>query len=311
MTGISEGVAALLDLERILPRISRWAGKKVVIKYGGAAIASQERGSAEGPAGGGVAEASPVLPVLLVLLQMAGARPCLVHGGGPEVSAWMRRLGKEPVFIGGRRVTDEETLSIAEMVLAGKVNKALVGAIQRAGGRACGISGKDGGVLRARRASFSSSTGEPVDLGFVGEVISVETGLLELLGQGGFIPVIASLGLGECGETLNINADTAAAAIAAALEAEAFVLLTDVPGILRDPADPATLFPRLTPAEARGLLADGTVRGGMIPKVEACLSVLAKGVGEVVIMDGRDRYALPSYILGEAFAGTVIGVEQG
>ncbi len=263
-------------------------GATIVVKYGGAALAA---GAAE-----------PVLAAL-VALQRAGARVVLVHGGGPELTAFLRRLGKEPVFVDGLRVTDRETVEVAEMVLAGRVNKALVAGLQRLGGRAVGICGKDGGLLRARKRPGP-------DLGFVGEIVAVDTSLLEHLHAGGWLPVVASIAPGEDGETYNVNADLAAAALAGALRADSFVLLTDVPGVLRDARDPASLIRELSAAQARDLVREGAVSGGMIPKVEACLAALAGGAGEAWIADGRDGTALEA--LGRGLpAGTRLVAGRG
>ncbi len=298
MTGNSKALEAFLAIQEFVPRLKRWSGRRVLVKFGGAAIAK-----------GALADQSGVitLPGLLVLWQMAGAEPVLVHGGGPEISACMRRFGKEPVFVDGRRVTDEESLAIVEMVLAGRLNKALVGAIQGVGGRAVGICGKDGGTLLARRLKHKSASGDYVDLGFVGEVEAVDPHLIETLVGEGFIPVIASLATEEDGQTLNVNADTAAAAIAGSMGADLFVLLTDVPGIMTDPSKQSSLVPQLSVGDVHRMISQGIITGGMIPKVEAAVSALSAGVKQVAIIDGRDLGSLLNYILGEERnAGTVI-----
>lgn len=263
-------------------------GGTVVVKYGGAALA---------------AGAADAVLAALVALQRSGARAVLVHGGGPEVTAVMRRLGREPSFVDGLRVTDRETVEVAEMVLAGRVNKGLVDRLQRLGGRAVGISGKDGGLFRARKRLHRGKDGREVDLGFVGEIAAVDTSLIACLHGGGWLPVVASIAPGEDGETYNVNADLAAAALAGALRADAFVLLTDVPGVLGDAGDPSSLIPELSAAAAARLVADGVVRGGMIPKVEACLAALAAGARAAWIADGRDAAALKALARGQP-AGT-------
>lgn len=275
------------------------AGQTIVVKYGGAALAAAEAGSG----------ADPVLAAA-VALQHAGARLVLVHGGGPEVTAMMRRLGKEPVFIDGLRVTDAETAEIAEMVLAGRVNKGLVDRLQRLGGRAAGLSGKDGGIFRARKRPHRGAGGREVDLGFVGEIVAVDTALVEALLAAGWMPVVASVAPGEDGRTYNVNADLAAAALAGALRADRFVLLTDVPGVLRDRGDPSSLIAELGAREARELIAAGVAGGGMIPKLEACLAALDAGAAEAWIADGRDGAALGDLVRGRP-AGTRITAAPG
>lgn len=262
------------------------AGLKIVVKYGGAALAA-------------TAGADPVLPAL-VSLQAAGARPVLVHGGGPEVTAFMARLGKDAVFVDGLRVTDRETAELAEMVLAGRVNKSLVDRLQALGGRAVGLSGKDGGLFLARRRLHRAADGREVDLGFVGDIVAVDPAVIATLHAGGWVPVVASVAPGVDGETYNVNADSAAAALAAAIRADQFLLLTDVPGVLRDPRDPGSLCDQLTAAQAREMIASGAAAGGMVPKLEACLAALAGGVGEAWILDGRRTAALDAAVFGGA-----------
>lgn len=256
----------------------------LVVKYGGAALAA---------GGDGVLAA-------VADLRREGRRVVLVHGGGPELSAFLRRLGKESRFVDGLRVTDAETAEVAEMVLAGRVNKGLVAALQGLGVRAVGICGKDGGLFRARPYRPGGR-----DLGLVGEVAAVDPSLVEHLLAGDWLPVVASVAPGERGETYNVNADSAAAALAGALRAESFVLLTDVPGLLRDPEDPSSVLAELEAGEAEALVAAGAVSGGMIPKVQACLAALAAGTRSAWIADGRDGAALLALARGRP-AGTRI-----
>lgn len=276
-----------------LPRVRSLAGRTLVIKYGGAALAGGREGM------------DAVLGAI-ALLRVVGARPVLVHGGGPELSAMMKRLGKEAVFVDGQRVTDRETAEIAAMVLAGKVNKELVAALQRLGGRAVGISGVDGALFRARRRRHKSRTGGGVDLGFVGDVVAVETDVPAALLAAGFTPVIATVALGEEGDIYNVNADAAAGALAGALGADALMLLTDVPGVLLDPADPGSLCREMDAAQARRLMDTGVATGGMIPKLEACLAALEGGAGEALILDGREPAALLHTVFGGSKSGTRI-----
>lgn len=273
-----------------LPYIRRFHNAILVIKYGGAAMVDEDLKAA-------------VLKDV-VLLHYVGMRPVVVHGGGPEVSALMRRLGKEPEFHKGLRVTDAETMEIAEMVLAGRTNKHLVDGLQRAGGRAVGLSGKDDRLILARK--LSSHGGEPVDLGFVGDIVELRTELLFHLLDAGYIPVLSSVGVGVDGTSYNINADTLAGRLAAELGASKFIMLTDVRGILTDPKNEATLISRVTAAEIRERIADGTIGGGMIPKVEACLEATTGGVDRAHIIDGRLPHALLMEIFTDQGIGTMI-----
>jgi len=262
-----------------------WRGKTVVVKYGGSVL---EAGSA-----GTVIED-------LVLLKAAGVHPVLVHGGGAEITRMLERVGKPTRFVDGLRVTDEDTMEIVEMVLAGRANKALVTMVGQAGGSAVGLSGKDAGLLRARRQE------RPAGLGLVGEVVEVRDALLRTLNEAGYIPVIASIGVGPGGESLNLNADHAAAALAVALGASKLILLTDVPGVMRTQDGTPTLISSLTAAEARALVADGTVSRGMIPKVEACLLALERGVPSAHIIGTEAPHALLLELFTEEGVGTMI-----
>jgi acetylglutamate kinase len=278
-------------LAQALPYIKRYAGKTVVVKYGGAAMVNESLRSA-------VAED-------LVLMAAVGIRAVLVHGGGPEIDAMLRRVGKEPVFVEGLRYTDEETMEIVQMVLAGKVNKDLVGLLQRAGGKALGLCGLDGGLLAAERRGTS---GGKTDLGLVGEVVEVRAEVLRAAIDGGFIPVVATVagGLGGDPKSYNVNADTAAADIAIALGAQKLVLLTDVPGILRDLKDSGTLIKELPRSGIEGLRKDGILSKGMIPKVECCARAVGGGVERAHIIDGRVPHSLLVELFSDAGIGTMI-----
>lgn len=286
-----------LDKARILiealPYIQKFAGKTVVIKYGGHAMVD--------PA----LKESVMLDVLL--LHSVGIRPVLVHGGGPEINAMLKKVGIESQFVRGLRVTDAATMEIAAMVLVGKLNTEIVSLLNRFGGRAVGLSGKDASLLLASKKPMlvSNSQGEieEVDLGYVGEINNVSPGIIHTLLDQGYIPVISPLAGGEDGETYNINADTAAGKIAEALRADKFLLLTDVSGILRDVADPSSLIPTIARHEVQGLTEAGILSGGMLPKVECAVSALEHGVGSVHILDGR----LPHAILLELFTDGGIG----
>jgi acetylglutamate kinase len=236
----------------------------------------------------------------VVLLEHVGLRPVIVHGGGPEISEMMRRLGKEPAFVNGLRVTDAATVEIAQMVLNGKTNPDLVAAIQRQGGRAIGLSGKDGGMMVAQKLAG------PHDLGFVGDVAEVRPALLMALIEQGFIPVIAPIAPGPEGETYNINADHMAGKMAGALQASKLVLLTDVRGVLADRSDPGSLVSELSAARAWKMIGAGEIDKGMIPKVEACLEALERGVARCHIIDGRMPHALLMELFTDFGIGTMV-----
>jgi acetylglutamate kinase len=269
-----------------LPYIREYYGKTVVVKYGGAAMTDE-------------ALKHQVMQDV-VLMHFVGINPVLVHGGGPEVSEAMKRAGKEPVFIRGLRVTDAETMEIAEMVLAGKTNKGIVSLIHQHGGRAAGLSGKDGNLFVARKMPGAD------DLGFVGDVDEVNPHLLETLLAGRYIPVVCSIATGRQGETFNINADHVAGKLAARLRAEKLLLLTDVPGILADVSRPDSLLSVVGQDEARRLLHSGAVDRGMIPKVEACLFALEGGVPRTHILDGRAPHSLLTELFTDRGVGTMI-----
>ena len=233
----------------------------------------------------------------VTLLKLVGFKPIIVHGGGKEISRWMEKTGKQPTFVNGLRVTDEETMEVAEMVL-GKVNKGLVQLVESLGVRAIGLSGKDGGLLRAQK-KFSDGK----DIGFVGEVTSVDANVLLDLLEKDFLPIICPIGLGEDYQTYNINADDAACAIAQAVHAEKLAFLSDVEGICTDPADASTLISELTIQEGKQLIEKGTITGGMIPKLYSCIEAIQAGVSRVHILDGR----IPHCLLLEIFTNRGIG----
>src|SRR5215471_6698866 len=271
-----------------LPYIRAFQGKTLVIKYGGSAM--DEPGLKE-------QFAKDVL-----LLRLVGIRPVIVHGGGPQIGTMMKRLGKEPRFVGGMRVTDEETMEIVEMVLVGRINKEIVGLINHHGGKAVGLSGKDGTLIRARRRVHRTPSGEELDIGLVGDVTHVNAEPIRLLDEHGFIPVIAPVGVGEDGESYNINADLVAGEVAAALQAEKLIHLTDVEGIKGKGGE---LISTLSPAEARRLVSASVIDGGMLPKVESSLRALEAGTAKAHILDGR----IPHAILLEIFTREGIGTE--
>jgi acetylglutamate kinase len=272
-------------LAQALRYVRAWAARTVVVKYGGSVM---------------TAPGADTLAEDLVLLQGAGVRPVLVHGGGPEITRMLERLGKPTRFVNGLRVTDAETMDVVEMVLAGRANKALVARIAMAGGRAVGLSGKDGGLFRTRPLAG------PVDLGLVGEVEAVDATVVRLLTEHGFIPVVASVGWGPDGRTYNLNADHAAAALAGALGAGKFIVLTDVPGILAGEPPSGEVISTASAAQARQLVARGVVSQGMVPKVEACLAALAAGVPSAHIIDGRHPHGLLVELFTEQGIGTMI-----
>jgi acetylglutamate kinase len=275
-------------LMEALPYIREFRGKTIVIKYGGAAMEQ--------------ADLKRSFALDVILLAYVGMRPVIVHGGGPQIGALMTRLGKEPRFVGGMRVTDEETVDIVEMVLVGKINKEIVGLVNHHGGRAVGLSGKDGGLLRARRRLHRTADGALVDIGLVGEVEAVDVAPIRLLEEHGFIPVIAPVGVGSGGETYNINADLVAGDVAAALAAEKLIHLTDVQGIA---GQDGGLVSTLARKDAERLMDEGVIDGGMLPKVESALRALAGGTAKAHIIDGR----LPHAILLELFTREGIGTE--
>ena len=281
-------------LVEALPYLQRYAGQTFVVKYGGHAM--------------GDPEAQADFAEDVVLLKAVGINPVVVHGGGPQIGAMLKRLGVESRFVDGLRVTDAETAQIAEMVLAGSINKEIVAWIGRAGGRAVGISGKDAGLVQAekvggRDADPNQGIERKVDLGFVGEPVAVDRRIIDSLVKDGIIPVIAPIGIGADGHTYNINADTMAGAIAAAIGAARFFLLTDVKGVLDKQGQ---LLSDLNPADVRRLREDGTISGGMIPKLETCVAAVEAGVDAAVVLDGRVPHAMLLEIFTKRGAGTLI-----
>jgi acetylglutamate kinase len=279
---VSEEIRRIDVLLEALPYIREFRGKSLVIKYGGSAM---EHADLKAP-----------FALDVILLHLVGINPVIVHGGGPQIGALMKRLGKEPKFVGGMRVTDEET------VLVGKINKEIVGLINHHGGRAVGLSGKDGDLLRARKRLHRMPTGEMVDIGLVGEVEHVNVEPIRLLEERGFIPVIAPVGVGARGETYNINADLVAGEVAAALGAEKLIHLTDVQGIK---GTDGQLISTLSRKEAERLMQTGVIDGGMLPKVESSLRALEAGTAKAHIIDGR----VPHAILLELFTREGVGTE--
>ena len=281
---VNEAIDLGRSLAQALRYVSAWKRKSVVVKYGGSVMSG---GEGEG-----------TLIEDLVLLKGAGIDPALVHGGGPEITRMLERLGKPSRFVDGLRVTDEDTMEVVEMVLAGHANKTIVSQITTAGGQAVGISGKDGRTFQARKMPG------PEELGQVGEIQAVDTTLIQLLSGSGFIPVVASIGIGSDGSSYNLNADHAAGALAAAMGANKFILLTDVPGVFRgDERAPISI---LRTEEARHLIDDGVINKGMIPKVEACLAAVAAGVPTTHIISGTQPHALLVELFTEEGVGTMI-----
>ena len=281
-------------LVEALPYLQRYAGRTFVVKYGGHAM--------------GDPELEHDFAEDVVLLKAVGINPVVVHGGGPQIGAMLKKLGVESRFIDGLRVTDKATAEVAEMVLSGAINKEIVGWIGKAGGKALGISGKDGGLVKATKVQRTtrdpdSQIEQVVDLGFVGDPTHVDTTILETASAAGMIPVVAPIAPGEDGETYNINADTMAGAIAAALGAARLFLLTDVPGVLDKDKQ---LLTDLRPADIERLRSDGTISGGMIPKLETCVHAVEAGCEAAVVLDGRVPHAMLLEVFTSRGAGTLI-----
>ena len=272
-------------LSEALPYIQRFAGRRIVIKYGGAAMAH--------------AELREAVFRDLALLACVGVQPVVVHGGGPEINQWLKRLEIPAEFRDGLRVTDADTMDVVEMVLVGRVNKQIVNGLNQLGARAVGLSGSDGRLVEARPWGEGSH-------GLVGDVARVNPDLLEPLLKQGYLPVISSVAATPDGQSHNINADTVAGELAAAMEAEKLILLTDTPGILKDKDDPASLIRKLKLPEARQLIQDGIVAGGMTPKTECCIRALAQGVAAAHIIDGRVPHALLLEVFTDAGIGTMV-----
>lgn len=277
-----------------LPYIQEFSGTTVVIKYGGNAMVSD------------VLKENVMRDV--ALMKYVGIRPVIVHGGGPEITGFLKKVGKESSFVAGLRVTDEETVEIAEMVLDGKINSEIVNLLNQRGVRAVGLSGKDAGLIRARKKMatvYENDTAHEVDIGFVGVVETIDVSVIEDLLDHGYVPVIAPIGVGMDGESYNINADYVAAEIAGALAAEKLLLLTDIEGIYKDFNDKSSFLSTIHLQEARDYIRDGIISGGMIPKVEACLTALERGAAKTHIIDGR----LPHAIILEIFTSTGVGTQ--
>jgi acetylglutamate kinase len=289
MVTIMERAQVLMEA---LPYIRAFYGKRIVVKYGGHAMVKEEL------------KRSFAMDV--VLMKYIGMHPIIVHGGGPQIGELMERLGKEPHFVQGMRVTDAETMDIVEMVLGGKINKEIVALINQHGGRAVGLSGKDGGLIKASRLRVRQPGGDPnaalIDIGLVGKVEAVNPHIIQVLDSSGYIPIIAPVGVGEDGEPYNINADLVAGEVAAAVKAEKLIMLTDVAGILDERHQ---LISSLKRADIAKLIEQGVIAEGMLPKVEACLTALDGGVRKAHIIDGRQDHAL----LLEVFTNRGIGTE--
>jgi acetylglutamate kinase len=272
-------------LSEALPYIQSFAGKTIVVKYGGAAMTDS------------ALKAQVISDI--VFMACVGIRPVVVHGGGPEINTWLGKMGIEAKFLNGLRVTDAETMDVVEMVLVGRVNKELASLINQSGGLAVGICGKDANLITARPQG-------PAEMGFVGEVTSINSSLISTLVENGYIPIVSSVATDEAGQAYNINADTVAGEIAAALGAEKLILLTDTAGILRDYHDPSTIIHELDITQARELIQSGVVSGGMIPKVSCCVRSLAQGVRAAHIIDGRVPHALLLEIFTDSGVGSMI-----
>jgi acetylglutamate kinase len=288
------GLAKAETLIEALPYLQRYAGRTFVVKYGGHAM--------------GDPQAARDFAQDIVLLKAIGINPVVVHGGGPQIGAMLKKLGVESRFVDGLRVTDKATAQVAEMVLSGSINKELVGWITAAGGKAIGISGKDGGLVTAGKVTRTArdpdtDLEQEVDLGFVGEPETVDTGIIETISAAGMIPVIAPIASGADGETYNVNADTMAGALAAAIGAARLFLLTDVAGVLDQDK---TLLTDLTPGDIDRLAAEGTISGGMIPKLETCVHAVLAGCEAAVVLDGRVPHAMLLEFFTSRGAGTLI-----
>jgi len=289
-TAISPAQKAQI-LAEALPYIRRFHGRTIVVKYGGNAMTDERLKKS--------------FAHDVVLLKLVGMNPVVVHGGGPQIEQLLARLGKKGEFVQGMRVTDAETMDVVEMVLGGQVNKEVVTLINQAGGRAVGLTGQDGAFIRAKKMLVVNGAGsaEKIDIGQVGEIASIDPGVISSLEDGGFIPVVAPIGVGENGESYNINADLVAGKIAEVLKAEKLVVLTNTPGVLDKSGK---LLTGLTPRKVDALAADGTISGGMLPKISSALDAARNGVKSVHIIDGRVEHALLLEILTEQGVGSVI-----
>ena len=275
-----------------LPYIKKFHGEKILIKYGGHAMVDDE------------AKSSTARDT--VLLKYVGMKPLIVHGGGPEISRSMEKLGKESKFIKGLRVTDEETMEIIEMVLVGKISTEIVSELIKHDGQAISLSGKDSSLIFAHKTEAKKIDEELVDLGLVGEVDCVNTELLDMFISNDYIPVISPVGIAKDGTSLNLNADTAAGEVASAVGAEKLIILTDVPGVLRDPSDPTSLIQKIKISEVPELIESGIISGGMMPKIETCVQAIENGVESCHIIDGRKKHSLLLEIFTDEGIGTMI-----
>ncbi|TPW18327.1 MAG: acetylglutamate kinase [Halothiobacillaceae bacterium] len=288
-------LASAMEIARVLteglPYIQRFAGKTIVIKYGGNAMTEERLKS-------GFARD-------VVLMKAVGINPVIVHGGGPQIGRMLERLGKESRFVNGMRVTDDETMAVVEMVLGGLVNKEIVNLINQQGGSAVGLTGKDGGLIRAKKLCFppTDDAPEPIDIGHVGEVASIHVGVVHMLLNSHFIPVIAPIGVGESGQSYNINADLVAGKLAAVLGAEKLILLTNTPGLLDKQNQTLS---HLDTTRINALIADGTIYGGMLPKVACAVAAVQEGVQASHIIDGRIEHAVLLELFTDAGIGTLI-----
>ena len=278
-------------LTQALPFIKRYHGKTIVIKYGGSAMTDQK--------------IKEQFIQDVVLMKFVGINPVVVHGGGPEINAMLEKIGKESRFVEGNRVTDLETVEIVEMILSGKVNKDLVSNINRHGGRAIGLSGKDDNMILVEK-KFIEKDGETIDIGYVGEIKEINTDIIDMLDFNNYEPVISKIGVDKEGQTYNINADYVAGEIAGKIKADRLIFLTDVDGIMQDHTNKETLISDITRKEVEILIEDGTISGGMLPKVETCLHALKKGVENVIILNGKIEHSILLELFTEEGAGTLI-----
>ncbi len=278
-------------LTQALPFIKRYHGKTIVIKYGGSAMTDQK--------------IKEQFIQDVVLMKFVGINPVVVHGGGPEINAMLEKIGKESKFVEGNRVTDLETVEIVEMILSGKVNKDLVSNINRHGGRAIGLSGKDDNMILVEK-KFIEKDGEIIDIGYVGEIKEINTDIIDMLDFNNYIPVISTIGVDKEGQTYNINADYVAGEIAGKIKADRLIFLTDVDGIMQDHTNKETLISDITRKEVEILIENGTISGGMLPKVETCLHALKKGVENVIILNGKIEHSILLELFTEEGAGTLI-----
>ncbi len=278
-------------LVEALPFIRKYANKTVVIKYGGAAMVDEK--------------VRDEFMKDVALMKYVGIHPIIIHGGGPEINAMLQRVNKETQFIEGNRVSDAETVEIAEMVLSAKINKSIVADLNKLGAKAVGLSGKDGGMITARK-KFIEKEGEKIDIGFVGEIATVNRELIDILVSQDYIPVISSIGIGSEGETFNINADYVAGEVAAAVGAHRLIFLTDVNGVYQDFEDKGSLIADMTVETAREYIENGIISGGMIPKVNTCLEAIERGVHHVIILNGQIKHSILLELFTEEGCGTMI-----